>query len=259
VIIGGGPTGVEMAGAIAEIAHKTLFNNFRNIQPEQSEIFLFEGAPRLLSAYPEELSQIAKDNLEKMGVKVITHTHVTNITKDGIYIGEDFIPTKHVIWAAGNQASPLLKTLHAEQDRAGRVIVGGDLTIPGHPEIFIIGDAAKALDEEGIPLPGLAPVAIQQGIYAAKVIEGKIPPSKRKPFRYKDKGSMATIGKAKAVAVIGKRRLSGFPAWLAWCVIHIFYLISFPNRLIVMTQWFFWYLTGERYVRLIKRPIYEEE
>lgn len=254
VIIGGGPTGVEMAGSVAEIAHKTLFDNFRHIAPEHSEILVIEGSPRLLHAFPEELSKKAQKDLEGMGVKVTTGVHVTNITKDGVYIGEKFIPTSNVIWAAGNQASPLLKTLNVPTDRAGRVIVEPDLTIPDHPEIFIIGDAALALNEKKQSLPGIAPVAIQQGRYAAKVIKK----GKRTPFHYFDKGTMATIGKAKAVATIGKYRFSGFLAWLSWCFIHVFYLVSFPKRIFVMTQWFFWYLTGNRSVRIIKRPIFED-
>ncbi len=257
VIIGGGPTGVEMAGAIAEIAQKTLFQNFRKIKPEQSKIYLLEGGSRLLGGFPEELSKIARDNLENMGVKVLTNTFVTDITDKGVHIGETLIATSNVIWAAGNQASPLLKTLNSPLDEVGRVFVEVDLTIPRYPNIFIIGDAAHSIDKQGKLLPGIAPVAIQQGIYVAKIIKEGIPAEKREPFRYHDKGTMATIGKAKAVAVIGDHKISGFFAWLAWCLIHIFYLVSFPNRMLVMLQWFFWYVTEKRYSRLIKRPIYE--
>jgi NADH:ubiquinone reductase (H+-translocating) len=255
VIIGGGPTGVEMAGSIAEIAHKTLFENFRYISPEHSEILVIEGAPRLLQAFPEELSQKAQKDLEKMGVNVITHTHVTNITSEGVYIGERFIATSNVIWAAGNKASPLLDTLKSPQDHAGRVMVGDDLTIPGYPDVFVIGDAACAVNQEKKPLPGIAPVAIQQGHYVAQVIKT----SNRSPFHYKDKGTIATIGTAKAVAVIGGKKLSGLTAWFAWSLIHIFYLISFSNRILVMIQWMFWYLSGNRDVRLIKKAIFEEK
>lgn len=255
VIVGGGPTGVEMAGSIAEIAHKTLFHNFRHIAPEHSEILIIEGSPCLLHAFPEELSKKAHEDLEKMGVNIRTHTHVTNITDEGVYIKDEFIPTKNVIWAAGNQASPLLKSLDIPLDRAGRAIVRPDMSIPDHPEIFVIGDSAFATNEEGAPLPGIAPVAIQQGQYVAKVIRtGKHP-----RFHYRDKGVMATIGTAKAVAAIGKRCFTGFFAWLAWSFIHIFYLISFPNRLIVMTQWMMMYLGGSRHVRLIKKPIFEHK
>lgn len=252
VIVGGGPTGVEMAGSVAEIAHKTLFHNFRHISPEHSEILVIEGSDRLLHGFPEELSKKALEDLKEMGVKVRTRTHVTNITEEGVYINEEFIPTSNVIWAAGNQASPLLKTLNVEQDRAGRVIVNEDMSIPEHSNVFVIGDAASAKDKEGNPLPGVASVAIQQGKYVANVIKT----GKRTPFEYKDKGVMATIGTSKAVAAIGKYCFTGFLAWLAWCFIHILYLISFPNRLIVATQWAIMYLGGARHVRLIKKPIY---
>jgi len=259
VIVGGGPTGVEMAGAIAEIAHHTMFRNFRFIKPELSEIYLVEGEKQILPPYSPKLAGIAQEDLEKMGVKVICGNHVTNITPESVSIGDQVIETTNVIWAAGNKAAPVLQTLDVPQDRGGRVIVGPDLSIPDHPEIFVIGDAAHALDEEGKPLPGIASVAIQQGIYAAKLIKKQVPHKKRKPFLYFDKGTMATIGKAKAVAVVGKKEFSGFFAWLAWGLIHIFYLISFRNRLIVMMQWFFWYLTGRRHVRLIKPAIEENE
>lgn len=257
VIIGGGPTGVEMAGAIAEIAHKALFRNFRRIKPEHSEIYVIEGTDRLLQVYPEELSKKAQGYLEKLGVIIQTHTKVTNITKDGVYIGDQFLEANNVIWAAGNQAPPMLKTLDVPLDRAGRVIVNFDMSIPDHPEIFAIGDAASATDKEGNPLPGIAPVAIQQGHYVANVIKKNITQEKRPPFHYFDKGSLATVGKAKAVGVVGKKKLSGLLAWLAWSFIHIFYLISFANRFMVMTRWFFLYLTGSRHVRLIKKPIFD--
>ncbi len=257
VIIGGGPTGVEMAGAIAEIARKTLFQNFRKIKPEFSQIYLLEGGPRLLNGFPEALSEIARQNLEKMGVNVLTDTQVTDISDKGVFIGNALIPTNNVVWAAGNQASPLLKTLNAPLDKSGRAIVESDLTVPGHPNIFIIGDSACAKDKNGEPFPAIAPVAIQQGIYVAKVIDRKIPKTRREPFKYHDKGMIATIGTAKAVAVVGRYKFSGFTAWVAWSLIHIFYLINFPNRIFVMLQWILWYITGKRYSRLIKRPIYE--
>ncbi|CCB91961.1 putative NADH dehydrogenase [Waddlia chondrophila 2032/99] len=255
VIVGGGPTGVEMAGSIAEIARKTLFNNFRRIVPENSEILIIEGTDRLLHTFPEELSKKALEDLQQMGVKVRTHTHVTNITEKGVYINEEFIPTSNVIWAAGNQASPLLKTLNVPQDRSGRAIVNEDLSIPGYSNVFVIGDAACAKNREGNPLPGIAPVAIQQGRYVAKVIET----GERPPFHYVDKGVMATVGTSKAVAAIGKRCFTGLLAWFAWCFIHIFYLISFPNRLIVMMQWMIMYLGGNRHVRIIKKPIFDQK
>lgn len=259
VIIGGGPTGVELTGAIAEIARQSLFRNFRRIKPEHSEIYLIEGSDRLLNAYPKSLSIKAQHSLEKLGVTVLTHTKVTEINKHGVYLGDKFVEANNIIWAAGNQASPVLKTLDVPLDRAGRVIVNPDLTIPDHSEIFVIGDAANASDEKGKPLPGIAPVAVQQGYYVAKIIKNNLLPDKRLPFRYFDKGSLATIGRARAVGMIGKTKLSGLIAWLAWSLIHIFYLISFTNRLLVMTRWFFLYLTGSRHVRLIKKPIFEKQ
>jgi len=255
VVIGGGPTGVEMAGAIAEIAHKTMFRNFSRIRPEKSKIYLIEGLPFILPSYPEKLSIRAKKDLEKMGVKVLTDTKVTDISYEGVTFGDQFIPCRNVVWAAGNQASPLLKTLDVPLDRAGRVIVGPDLTIPDHPEVFVIGDAAHALDKNEKPLPGIAPTAIQMAQYVGKVIKKEIPKEGRKPFKYFDKGSMATIGKSKAVAVMGKLKLTGFLAWAAWCFIHIVYLIGFRNRFGVMVEWFYCFTTGQRGVRLIYRSI----
>ena len=255
VIIGGGPTGVEMAGAIAEIAHKTMFENFRRIKPEKSKIYLIEATPRILPTYPEKLSLRAKKDLEKLGVQVLTGKKVTNITENGVQVEDAFIECKNVVWAAGNQASPLLKTLDVPLDRQGRVIAEPDLTIPDHPEIFVIGDASFSMGKDGKPLPGIAPTAIQQGKYVAKLIKKQTPKQKRAPFRYFDKGSMATIGKAKAVAMIGNLQFSGFLAWAAWCFIHIAYLIGFRNRLAVMLEWFFCFLTGQRGIRLIYRSL----
>ena len=255
IVVGGGPTGVEMAGAIAEMAHKSLVGNFRRIKPEQSEIYLIEGTNQVLPTYPPDLGAKAKIDLEKLGVSVLINTKVTGVTPNGVWIGEQFLDCPNVIWAAGNEASPLLKSLDVPLDRAGRVIVNPDLTIPGHSEIFVIGDAANLKDEKGDVLPGIAPVAIQQGRYVAGLINKKIPAEKRKPFVYLDKGMMATIGRAKAVAVIGKYKFSGFLAWWAWCFIHIVYLISFANRLLVMIQWFYLYISNERRIRLITRPV----
>lgn len=251
VIIGGGPTGVEMAGAIAEIATKSLFKNFRRIKPEESNIYLIEATSHILPSYPESLARRAQRDLAKMGVKVITGKKVTNITADGVQVEELFLESNNVVWAAGNQASPLLKTLHVPLDRQGRVLVEKDLSIPEHPEIFVIGDAACVLNEEGKPLPAIAPPAIQEGKYVARLLKKEIPKEQRKPFRYLDKGYMATIGKAKAVTVVGKLRFAGFLAWLTWCFIHIVYLIGFRNRLAVMIEWFYCFITGQRGIRLI--------
>lgn len=251
VVIGGGPTGVEMAGAIAEIAHTTLFDNFRRIKPETSKIYLIEAFPHILPVYSESLSEKAKRELEHLGVKVLTGKKVTNITAEGVQVEDMFIESTNVIWAAGNQAAPLLKTLNVPLDRQGRVIVEGDLSIPGHPEIFIIGDAANATGKDGKPLPGIAPTAIQQGRYVAKIIKDNVAKDKRPPFQYFDKGSMATIGRGKAVAAVGKIQIEGFLAWLMWGVIHILYLIGFRNRLGVIIEWIAVFLTGQRGVRLI--------
>jgi NADH dehydrogenase len=258
VVIGGGPTGVEMAGAIAEIANKSLFKNFRRIKPERSKIYLIEALPHILPMYPESLALRAESDLKQMGVRVITGKKVTNITEEGVQIEDEFIPCVNIVWAAGNQASPLLKSLGVPLDRAGRVIVEPDLSIPGHPELFIIGDAALALGKDGKPLPGIAPTAIQQGKYAAKIIKKLTPKEDRPPFKYFDKGSMATIGTKKAIAMMGKLKLAGFLAWLAWCFIHIVYLIGFRNRFSVMVEWIYCFVTGQRAVRLIYRSIEQE-
>lgn len=255
VIIGGGPTGVEMAGSIAEIAHKTMFKNFRRIRPEKSKIYLIEGAPRVLPPFPESLSIRAKKDLEEMGVRVITGKIVTNITDEGIQMGEEFIAARNIIWAAGNQASPLLKTLDVPLDRQGRAIVDKDLTIPDHPEIFVIGDAACAMGKNGKPLPGIAPAAIQMARYVGKVIKRNRPKDKRLPFKYFDKGSIATIGKASAVGYIGKIRLKGWFAWFAWGFIHVAYLVCYRSRFTVMLEWCFYYMTGLRGARIIHHSI----
>ena len=258
VIIGGGPTGVEMAGAIAEIAYKTMFKNFRRIKPEEAKIYLIEALPQILPMYPDKLAAQATKVLEKMGVKVLTGKKVIDINESGVKTEEIFIESKNIIWAAGNQVSPMLKTLDVPLDRAGRVIVGADLSVPDHPEIFVIGDAAHAVGKEGKPLPGVAPVAIQEGRYVSKIIKHAIPKEKRQPFVYFDKGNMATIGKAKAIAMVGKLQISGFFAWLMWAFVHILYLIGFRNRLGVMMEWAATMFTGERGVRIITRPIDQE-
>lgn len=255
VIVGGGPTGVEMAGAIAEIARQSMIRNFRRIKPELSEIFLVEGGDRLLSSYPKELCDRAKSDLEHMGVRVLLNTRVTDVTPRKVFLSDRVIECANVIWAAGNRAPNLLKTLSTPLDRAGRVLVQPDLTVPGHPDLFVIGDASSLKDSEGNDLPGVAPVAIQEGNYVAKIIKNNIPPEKRKPFKYFDKGSMATIGRAKAVAFVGRFKFTGYFAWLVWSFIHIAYIVNFRNRLLVMFQWIFWYFTGIRNVRLISKPI----
>jgi NADH dehydrogenase len=259
VIVGGGPTGVEMAGSIAEFAHRTLFKNFRRIQPEKSEIYLIEGAKQVLPFFPTNLAEKAQRDLEKLGVTVLLNTLVTNINNEGIWIGERFLPTKGVIWAAGNQASPLLKTLDVPLDRQGRVLVNFDLTIPNHPNVFVIGDAACSLDGSGQPLPAIAPVAIQQGRYVAKIIKKNLPTNGRKPFVYFDKGTIATIGQGKAVAMIRKLQFSGFFAWVIWGFVHILYLVSFRYRILVLIHWLFLYLFGKRQLRVMAKSIDEQK
>ncbi len=255
VIIGAGPTGVEMAGSIAEIAHKTMFKNFRRINTEKSKIYLVEGADRVLPPFPEKLSARAHKDLEKMGVRVITGEMVTNITEEGVQVGDTFIAARNVIWAAGNQASPLLKTLDVPLDRQGRAMVEPDLSIPDHPEIFIIGDAACTIGKGGKPLPAVATTAIQQGRYVGKIIRRKVPKEKRRPFKYFDKGGIATIGKNKAVGYFRGMHFKGLFAWLLWGFIHIFYLVSYRSQFAVMLDWVFHYMTGLRGARLIHKNI----
>ena len=255
VIIGGGPTGVEMAGAIAEIAYETMLKNFRRIDTTKTKIYLIEGSPHILPAYPESLSLKAQQYLEHFGVIVMTGKRVTDVTKDGVTVENLFIPAENILWAAGNQASPILTTLDVPLDRQGRVLVDADLSIPDHPEIFVIGDSACAMDKNGKPLPALAPVAVQQGKYVAHILRKRLPKSARPPFRYFDRGTMATVGKTKAIAMFGKLEFSGVLAWLAWCFIHILYLIGFRNRLVVLTQWLFSYFSGQRGARLINQSI----
>ncbi|MDX1617691.1 MAG: NAD(P)/FAD-dependent oxidoreductase, partial [Balneolaceae bacterium] len=251
VIIGGGPTGVEMAGAIAEIAKRNMMRDYRNFSKNETRIFLVEAAPRILNGFPESLAEKARQSLEDMGVRVLLDTQVTDIGKDRVKFSEGAIETPNIIWAAGVSASPLLDTLGAEQDRSGKVVVNPDLTLPGHPELFVIGDGAHLEEEEGEPLPGLAPVAMQEGRYAGKMIRKNIPGGERPPFHYVDKGTMATIGRARAVADIKGLKFSGFVAWILWSVIHIFYLIGFRNRLKVFVEWMWYYFTFKRGVRLI--------
>ncbi len=251
VIVGGGPTGVELAGAIAEIAHKTMLKNFRHIDTNNTEIYLIEGNSHILKMYPEPLSLKAREYLVDLGVKVLTDTRVQEITSSGVQYGDQFLETENIFWAAGVHASPLLKTIGAELDRAGRVIVEPDLSIKDHPNTFVVGDAASLKGEDGTPLPGLAQVAMQEGKYVADIIKRRLLPKKRKPFVYNDRGSMATIGRARAVAWVKGRQIVGFKAWFLWSIIHVMYLVGFRNRLVVTSEWFFWYFFGQRGSRLI--------
>jgi NADH:ubiquinone reductase (H+-translocating) len=259
VVVGGGPTGVELAGTLGELAHATLRNNFRGIDPASTRILLVEGLDRVLSTYPPKLSAKAAQSLERLGVTVMTGTLVTDIRPDAVTLRRggqsEVVPTHTVLWGAGVEASPLARALAqasgAGLDRAGRVVVLPDLTLPGRPEVFVIGDMANYSHQTGKPLPGVAQVAMQQGRYAAETIVGRLTGRSRGPFRYKDKGMLATIGRAAAVADLGWLRLSGLVAWLAWLFIHILYLIEFENRVLVMVQWASNYFTRNRSARLI--------
>ena len=251
VVIGGGPTGVEMAGAFAEIARHTLRQEFRNVDPATARIILIEGGPRLLSAYGEELSASALEQLRALGVEVRLDSIVTRIELGAVYVGEERIDTYPVVWAAGVAASPLGRRLGVSTDRMGRVEVLPDLSIPGHPEVFAIGDMASFPHQTGKPLPGVAQVALQGGRTAARNIRRTLSGEPRERFRYRDKGSMATIGRAKAIAEIGRVRLTGFVAWLAWLFVHILFLIGFRNRVAVFLEWAWSYLTWQRGARLI--------
>lgn len=264
VIIGGGPTGVEFAGTIAELVRRTLKKNFRRISTDKARIFLIEGNDRLLPPFDPKLSHRTKQDLEKLGVTVLTKRVVTDITEDGVFVGERFIESKNVIWAAGNKVSPLAKCLKSPLDRQGRVIVEKDLSLPHYPEIFVLGDCAHCVPKKKtVPLPGVATVAIQQGAFLGKLLrkESKKPriPKKRKAsFSYIDKGYLATIGFRKAVGKIGKIRITGLTAWFAWVVLHIAYLVSFRNRIRVIFEWFLHYITGTRSVRIIHGSIDED-
>jgi NADH dehydrogenase len=251
VIVGGGPTGVEMAGAIAEIAKKTLIEDFKKIDPSKAKIYLVEALPRILPSYPEELSQKAKEDLEKLGVKVLLNTRVTELTKNSVKLNGKEIHAATIIWAAGNKANPLIQQLNCELDKIGRAVVSPYLHLKDDESVFVIGDAAAVFDEKGNTLPGVSPVAITEGRYVAKFILRKLKNKKIKPYRYFDKGSLATIGKAKAVADFGWIRFSGFFAWLLWVFVHIFFLIGFKNRFIVMIEWIFAYFTYQKSARLI--------
>ncbi len=229
VVVGGGPTGVELAGTLAEIARRALTNEFRTIDPRKTRIVLVEGGPRVLPAYPEDLSRSAEEQLKRLGVEVHTSAMVTNVTPGAVHMGETQLPAAVIIWAAGVAASPLGKKLGAPVDRAGRVMVNPDLSLPGHPEVFVIGDLATLKDEHGKQLPGVAPVAMQEGKATAQNIAAELRGEPRKNFHYFNKGNLATIGRAAAVAEFGKIHISGFLAWVAWLAIHIFFLIGFPQ------------------------------
>jgi NADH dehydrogenase len=251
VIVGGGPTGVELAGTLAEISRRVLADEFQSIDPKSTRIILLEGGPRILPAYPEDLSRSAEEQLRHLGVDVRTSTLVTGVEAGAVRMGETQLSAAVILWAAGVAASPLGKKLGAPVDRAGRVLVSPDLSIPGHPEVFVIGDLASLKDESGRIIPGVAPVAMQEGRAVARNIGRELRGESRHNFHYFNKGNLATIGRAAAVAEFGKVHISGFLAWLSWLFVHIFFLIGFRNRILVMIQWAWSYFTYERGARLI--------
>jgi NADH dehydrogenase len=256
IVIGAGPTGVEMAGAIAELARKALAKDFRNINPESARIVLIEGGPRVLSSFPPNLAAKAQASLNGLGVEVMLGAMVTRCDEGGVSLGAERIESRCIIWAAGVASSPAAKWLSVEADRSGRAIVRPDLTIAGHPEIFVIGDCASVAGADGKPLPGLAPVAKQQGAYAARAIVRAMGGARPDAaFAYKDFGALATIGRKSAIADFKIFQLSGFLGWLVWCLAHIYFLIGFRNRLAVAADWTWSYLTFERGSRLITGPV----
>ena len=250
VLVGGGPTGVELAGAIAELAHRALARDFKRIHPAAARIVLVEGEPRIIPSFPATLTRKARRKLEQLGVEVRTGVHVTAISREGVMIGKDALPAKNVIWTAGVKASSAGTWLSADVDHAGRVKVAPDLSVPSHPNVFVIGDTA-CVQHHGKPLPGLSPVAMQEGRYVAKTIGARIAGRALSPFQYHNKGTLATVGRAFAVVDIGPFRFTGLLAWLTWIVVHIFYLIGFRNRLLVLIQYAWAYLTFQPGARII--------
>ena len=259
-VVGGGPTGVELAGTLAEIARHTLKNEFHHINPASAKVRLVEAGPRVLSSFPEVLSLKARRQLEKLGVEVLTGTAVTDINGNGFQLGDSFIPARTVVWAAGVAASPLARTLDVPLDRAGRVQVQPDLSLPGHPEVFVAGDLAALLQDNGRPVPGVAPAAKQMGKYVATLIRARLagtpaPP----PFRYRDQGNLATIGRMAAIVHMGRLQLSGLLAWWFWLAAHVFFLIGFRNRLVVLLNWAVAYWSYQRSARIILGDPYDAD
>jgi NADH dehydrogenase len=259
VVVGGGPTGVEMAGTMAEVARHTLKRDFRHINPSDTQVLLVEAGDRVLAAYPPDLSAKAQQSLERLGVVVRTKTLVTDVEADHVMVkfggAEERLATSMIVWAAGVAASPLAKTLAdatgATLDRSGRIAVEADLSLPGHPEIFVLGDMANYTHQDGKPLPGVAPVAIQQGRFVAKLIAARLRGRPLPTFRYRDLGNLATIGRSAAVADFGKLHFSGFFAWILWLFVHLMNLVGHRNRLLVLVQWAWNYFTFDRSARLI--------
>jgi NADH dehydrogenase len=261
VIVGAGPTGVEFAGTIAELLKTTLKKDFRHINPKNANIYLLEGAPRVLPPFPEKLSEYTKKTLMKMGVKVLTNTIVTEINEYGVSMHDKFIESKNIIWAAGNAAPEMLKSLNVERDRIGRVIVNEDLSIPGEKSIFVLGDAASFTTKKGKNLPAVATAALQEGRFIAKLLtkELKNESRKRPKFKYFDKGSLATIGTLKAVGVFKTFTFKGVFAWIIWGFVHVAYLVGFKTRLSVMFEWFLHHVTGSRAARIIHGSLGDDD
>lgn len=257
IIVGGGPTGVELAGAIAEMTYSTFLKDYKTLDLSTANVYLVQSNERILPSFHPKLSEKSKHMLEKLGVTVLTKHHVTHIENGSVHVDEKIIPAYNVFWAAGVAASPILKTLNIEQDRQGRIVVQKDLSIENYPNIFVIGDAAHFKTEDGGSLPGVATTAIQQGKYLGKILRKDLPPEKRKPFKYFDKGSMATIGKLFAICETGKFRFSGFIGWLMWVFIHLLFLVSFKNRIAVCATWAMYLLKRSRGARLLSRPMNE--
>jgi len=251
VVVGGGPTGVELAGALGEMSRFTLARDFRNIDPALARVILVEAGPRILPSFAESQARRATRDLEGLGVQVWTSSLVSRVDAEGVDIGSEHVETTTTLWAAGVQASPLGKSLDAPVDRQGRVRVEPDLSLPGRPEVFVIGDLALVEQADGRPVPGLAPAAIQEARHVARTIARELRGIAREPFRYRDKGQMATIGRSRAVADLGRVRFAGFPAWVLWLVVHIYFLVGFKNRLFVVLQWAWAYLSFRRGARLI--------
>ncbi len=250
VVVGGGPTGVELAGALAEIARNALRREFRTIDPGSATILLLEAGPHVLASFPERLRLRAARDLERLGVTVRTGAAVSAIERGAVQVGQERIEACTILWAAGVAASPLARTLHVPLDRVGRVLVENDLSVPGHPEVFVVGDLAAARDR-GAEWPGVAPVAIQQGRHAVRNIQRDLDRQPREPFHYRNPGNLATIGRAAAVADLGRLQFAGFPAWVFWLFVHILKLTGFRNRLVVFVQWAWAYFTHQRSIRLI--------
>jgi NADH dehydrogenase len=251
VVVGGGPTGVELAGALGEMSRFTLARDFRHIDPALARVILIEAGPRILPSFPEKLARRAMRDLESLGVQVWTTSPVTAIDETGVEVGRERIESATTLWAAGVEASPLGKALGLPTDRIGRIRVGPDLALEGHPEVFVLGDQAHALDADGKPLPGLAPVAMQQGRFAAQAIRSDLSQRERGSFVYRDRGQMATIGRSRAICDTGRFAFGGFAAWVFWLLVHIYFLVGFKNRLFVVVQWAWAYLSYGRGARLI--------